>query len=392
MKLLRQSPLRVALAGATAVLLTATAAMAGNASTAQDSSGEARGGRSHLDHIFVIMMENHSKTSIIDNPHTPYFTQLAHTYGMADHYYGVTHPSMPNYVAAISGDNFSIQDDEDENVTNLGARNLVDQLQSHHKSWAAYMDTLPADKLDRFGPVVDGSTVKLYAKKHNPFVLFDDVKNNSARMSHIKPYDALANDLAGPHAPDFVWITPNQCHDMHGGVTVSVPGHPETPCPYAGTKDDANDIALKQKGDEFLRHAVETITHSPAWKQNSAIFVVTDENDYAGTPGSQEFGGWESAEHCCDSPYVVAHDKRLNPDWPTSTTDSTWPGGIYGGGLIPAVVVTSHGPRHVVSHTPYNHYSLLRTVEDNWSLGHLRLSGDTGGGVIPMTDLLGSTY
>ena len=58
--------------------------------------------------------------------------------------------------------------------------------------------------------------------------------------------------------------------------------------------------------------------------------------------------------------------------------------GTYGGGLIPAIVVTAHGPRHLVDHTAYNHYSLLTTIEDNWNRGHLGHAGDTAGGVVPM--------
>jgi hypothetical protein len=66
----------------------------------------------------------------------------------------------------------------------------------------------------------------------------------------------------------------------------------------------------------------------------------------------------------------------------------TWPGGVYGGGLSPAIVITTHG-RHLVSNTPYNHYSLLTTIEQNWHLGYLGHAGDTAGGVRPMNDLLG---
>jgi hypothetical protein len=322
------------------------------------------------------MLENHSQSSVIDDPNAPFITGLAHQYGMADHYYGVTHPSMPNYIAAIAGDNFGIQDDNDQNVVNLDRPNLVDQLEAHGISWDAYMDTLPADKLARFGPVVNGSTVSLYAKKHNPFVLFDDVKNNPARMSHVRDYTQLASDLNSGDAPQFTWISPNQCNDMHGGVYVAVPGHPETPCPYGSTKDDANDAALKQKADAFVHGAVDTIMHSAAWTKHSAIVIVTDENDYT---GNAETGGWESADGCCDSPYVSAHDPRIS---------ASWPGGTYGGGLIPAVVVTASGPRGVVDHTPYNHYSLLTTIEDNWHLGHLGHAGDADGGVVPMTPLL----
>lgn len=185
--------------------------------------------------------------------------------------------------------------------------------------------------------------------------------------------------MASGNVPNFVWISPNQCNDMHGGVYTAIPGHPETPCPYGSTKDDANDAALKQQADNFTWSAVQTIQHSKAWTRNSTIFIVTDENECT---GNTTLGGWESAAGCCDTPYVAAHDARVS---------ATWPGGTYGGGLIPAVVVTSHGPRHAVSQTPYNHYSLLRTIEDNRNLGHLRFSGDTAGGVLPMTDLLTPT-
>ena len=160
---------------------------------------------------------------------------------------------------------------------------------------------------------------------------------------------------------------------MHGGVYSPVAGHPEAPCPYGDTKDDANDAALKHKADMFVKNAVATITHSSSWTRKSAIVVVTDENDFT---GNEETGGWESAAGCCDSPYVPAADPRVSADWP---------GGTYGGGLIPAIVVTgAGGPRHLVDHTQYNHYSLLTTIEDNWHLAHLGHAGDAAGGVVPM--------
>jgi len=362
------------LGAATCLALSVSAAASASTSSAGRGSSEHSSSEhgAPLDHIFVIMLENHSQSSVIGDPNAPYLTSLASTYAMADNYYGVTHPSMPNYIASIAGDNFGLQDDNDQNVVNLDRQNLVDQLEAKHLKWGAYMDTLPDNKLDRFGPVVNGAAVSLYAKKHNPFVLFDDVKNNPARMAQVKDYSALSTDLNAPGAPQFVWISPNQCNDMHGGVYTAVPGHAETPCPYGSTKDDANDAALKQKADVFVHGAVDTITHSRAWTKHSAIVIVTDENDFT---GNAETGGWESAAGCCDSPYVPAGDPRVS---------ASWPGGTYGGGLIPAIVVTADGPRHFVDHTPYNHYSLLTTIEDNWHLGHLGHAGDTAGGVKPM--------
>ncbi len=330
-------------------------------------------GAGRLDHVYVLMLENHSRSSVIDNPNAPYITRLAHTYTMADHYYGVTHPSMPNYIASIAGDNFGIQDDNDQNVVNLDRRNLVDQLEAHRIRWGAYMEDLPADKLARFGPErADGTQISLYAKKHNPFVLFDDVKNNPARMAKVKDYSRLAADLDKKRAPQFVWISPNQCNDMHGGVYDTVPGHPETPCGYGSTKDDTNDAALKQKADAFVKQAVRTIRGSKSWTKRSAIVIVTDENDYT---GNEETGGWENAEGCCDSPFVSKGDPRVSADWP---------GGTYGGGLIPAIIVSARSRGGHVDHTPYNHYSLLTTIEENWGLPYLGHAGDRAGGVQAM--------
>ena len=328
-----------------------------------------------LDHIFVIMLENHSKSSVIGDANAPFMTRLAKRWAMADRYYGVTHPSMPNYIASVAGDNFGIQDDHDENVVNLDRRNLIDQLESRHVRWAAYMEDLPKNKLASFGPTVGGTTYQLYAKKHDPFVLFDDIKNNPQRMRHVRDYSRLAADLDSGHAPQFVWISPNQCHDMHGGIYDHVKGHPETPCPYGSTKDDANDAALKHKSDRFVRRAVHTIRSSAAWTKHSAIVIVTDENDYTGT---KRTGGWESAAGCCDSPYVPAGDPRVS---------DRWPGGTYGGGLIPAIVVSPQGPHHYVGNGRFNHYSLLTTIEQNWHLGYLGHAGDRSGGVHAMWPL-----
>jgi phosphatidylinositol-3-phosphatase len=374
--------LRLTAAAATAVGLALTAPAVAGAAPSSAGRENGKPGTGAFDHLFVIMLENHSRSSVIDDPNAPYLTGLAHDYAMADDYYGVTHPSMPNYIATLAGDNFGIQDDDDQNVVNLDRKNLVDQLEGAHVSWDAYLDTLPANKLDRFGPTVpagtdadpaqDGIQVALYAKKHNPFVLFDDITSDPARMDHVRDYTQLSADLDGPDAPQFVWISPNQCNDMHGGVTVAVDGHPETPCPYGVTKDDPNDAALKQKADAFVQGAVSTITQSRAWTKRSAIVIVTDENDFT---GNEETGGWETADGCCDSPYVAAHDPRVS---------DTWPGGTYGGGLIPAIIVTAAGPRHAVDSAAYNHYSLLTTIEDNWHLGHLGHAGDTANGVVPM--------
>jgi hypothetical protein len=151
---------------------------------------------------------------------------------------------------------------------------------------------------------------------------------------------------------------------MHGGVYTAVAGYPETPCPYNTVNDDPADVALKHNADVFTRGAVTTIMSSQAWTPHSAIFIVADEGDYTGVTAN---GGWDSPAGCCDSPVLPAGDPDIN---------AAWPGGLYGGGLVPAIVIDPSGPRHFVSSTAYNHYSLLRTVEDAWQLPELGFTSD----------------
>jgi hypothetical protein len=331
-----------------------------------------------LDHVFLIMLENHSQSSVIGDANAPFITSLAHTYAMAANYYGVTHPSQPNYIATISGSNWGVNDDQPTNTYNH--LNIADQLEQHHLTWAAYMDSMPSVG---FTGQQYPSNNALYVNKHNPFVLMDDIRSSTKRLANIKPYSQFAADMNAKTLPNFVWISPNQCHDMHGGVysKVAADGTDGTPCPYGSTKDDANDAALKQKADEFVKGAVTTITSTTAWKTGrSAIFIITDENDFT---GDKTTDGWESAEGCCDSPNLGKGTPFLGSNG--APDGNVWQGGIYGGGKIPAIVMTAKGKRGFTSQKAYNHYSLLSTLEWNWNLPKIGNASDTVQ-VQPMTE------
>jgi hypothetical protein len=309
-------------------------------------------------HMFVIVLENHTSAGVIGDQNAPYLTELAHRYGYATRFYGVTHPSLPNYVALLAGDIFGIRNDDPEN--RFSGQNLVDQLEAAGHTWAGYMDSMPsAGFLGDYWPSADKP---LYASKHNPFVLFDDIRSNDARLAKIKPYASLATDLReAKTTPNFALIVPNQCHDMHGAVSFKIAPGDGSPCPF-GSDNDLNDRRLKRSADGFVRQTVNAITASPAWNERNVIFVVADESDVDAddvTDAKSDVSG------CCGSPST-------------------------GGGRAPAIVVTSHGPRHLVSRTPYNMYSLLATIEQNWELGYLGHAGDTAAGVVPMNDLTGA--
>jgi hypothetical protein len=332
----------------------------------------------HLKHVFVIMEENHSLGGVIGDPMAPYTTQLAHTYGVAENYYGVTHPSEPNYLALVAGTNFGLN--ADDATAHFNAPNLADQLEAHGYTWATYQESLPyAGFTGPQWPPASAGQGALYASKHDPFVHFDDILNSPSRLQNVKPFTALQTDLANNTVPDFSLIVPNQCHDMHGGIYATIGAGDGSPCPYSNAPGDQFDESLKAKADQWLHQTVDMIMQSKAWTGNSVIFVVADEADFDGSqPGNDD---WADVSGCCDSPVLPAGPFPDNPKL-------TWRGGVFGGGRTPAIVVTTNGPRGYVSTTPYNHYSLLTTIEANWHLGFLGNAGDTAGGVVPMNDLL----
>ncbi|MGH8960384.1 MAG: alkaline phosphatase family protein [Jatrophihabitantaceae bacterium] len=373
--------------GALALVVGVVAPAQGIAPSHQGDGNHGRGHHSQrLDHVFVIMEENHAQDHVIgDTTSMPFTNMLASTYGQATNYYGVTHTSEPNYIAATSGSNWDVNNDNgwyptatNAAVNHYDHTNIVDELTAAHVSWAAYMDAMPsAGYLPDSWPATGGA---LYASKHNPFIMYNDVRDNPARTAQIKPYTDLARDLNSRRAPQFVWISPDQCNDMHGGVYSPIAGRPETPCPYSDTAGDAADESLKVKADQFLKTAVDTIMHSRAWTGNSVILVTADETDYDGSNPSDNF--YLSTAGCCDSPVLPAGDPAVS---------ATWPGGVYGGGLVPMIVISRHGPHHATDATAYNHYSMLLTIEQGLGLGKLGVTSDNQQ-VKPMWSLIAGRH
>src|SRR5437588_9540935 len=167
------------------------------------------------------MMENTGYDSLIGNSNAPWINHAAATYGLATNYYGVTHPSQPNYIAATSGSTNGVADDND---TTIDVHNIVDQLEANGKSWRAYMQSLSlcVTKLDH------ACGNQLYERKHDPFVSYLDVQTNPARMANIVDLSQLDSDLASGNVADYNFIAPDQCHDMHGRAAT-----PADPCDFS---------------------------------------------------------------------------------------------------------------------------------------------------------------
>jgi hypothetical protein len=318
---------------------TLAAMIAGSGSVSADSS---RTDLKNYQHVFVIMMENTGYNLLIGNPNAPWINSAASTYGLATSYFGVTHPSQPNYIAATAG----IQGADSDNDETLNVPNIVDQLESNGKTWTAYMQSLSlcATKLDH----LCGN--QLYERKHNPFVTFTDVQSNPARMANIVDFSRLNTDLAAGTVSDYVWISPDQCNDMHGRAAPA-----SDPCNFTN-----NEPALIRAGDAFLSQTVGAIMASSAWTGNSVIFIAWDESEFTGSG----FGGFGDDSGCCDS---VANQ---------------------GGGHVVTLVISHSNHSAVQSAVSYNHYSVLRTIQDGWRLGCLGFTCDTAN-VPAMSDLTG---
>lgn len=296
----------------------------------------------NFQHVFVIMMENTGYNALIGNPNAPWINQAAQTYGLATNYYGVTHPSQPNYIAATSGSTNGVTGD---GHVDLSVTNIVDQLESHGKTWKAYMQSLSlcTTKLD------DACGNQLYERKHDPFASYTDVQSSPARMANIVDFSQLSTDLANNNVPDYSWISPDQCHDMHGrGAPAS------DPCSFD------NEQQLIQAGDTFLNQTVSAIMNSHAWTGNSVIFITWDESDFTGSG----FNGFGDDRGCCDSV----------------------PG--QGGGNVVTITISHSDHSARTSSVAYNHYSMLATIEGGWGLGCLAFTCDTTN-VPPMSDLVG---
>ena len=64
-----------------------------------------------LDHVFVIMMENHGFSQIVNNPNAPFANQFAKSANSATNYFAIGHPSLTNYLEVVGGSNFGIRSD-----------------------------------------------------------------------------------------------------------------------------------------------------------------------------------------------------------------------------------------------------------------------------------------
>ena len=236
--------------------------------------------------VFTIVMENKSRHEILDNSRAPYINELAKQGAVAMGYHdSYVHPSEPNYIWMVAGQNFGILDNDDPAKNHIDSRShLADQIELAGLTWKTYQESM--------GGPCGLSSHGRYAAKHNPFVYFDDITGWDGTAfhpelrcnEHVVDYSELDADIANHALANYVFITPNLDSDMHDG-SVSF-------------------------GDSWLANEVPKLLATDNYKNGGVIFLLWDEG--GGTPASD------------DPPFIVisphaAAGTRSQVDYDTSS-------------------------------------------------------------------------
>ena len=200
---------------------------------------------SGIQHIIWVWFENRESTAITAAT-APYFTSFAAANVNFTNFYGVSHPSQPNYLDAFSGSNQGVTDDG--HYTFPASRdNLAKQLAAAGKSWRVYAQDYPSTCFDGDSSTggIDGPGLPgTYVRKHNPVISFESVRLDATQCAYVQ---RLANF---DPTVNFAMVVPNMTNDMHDGTTA--------------------------QGDAFLQAFVPLVTASPDW-DHTLLIVTFDE-------------------------------------------------------------------------------------------------------------------
>lgn len=276
-------------------------------------------------HIMMIIEENEGYSNIIGSSSAPYLNSLAKNYASATSWYAVQHNSPHDYLDLIVGSDLGLP-----NGTPYSIPTVVDELHSGGVPWKSYMESMPSN-------CANGSSGNgLYDPIHNPFHYFTKYTSasggwcNSANLGTegVLPdpgSSGLVAALDGASAPDFVFLVPNDCDNMHGDTSTG------SPC-ASNSK-----AQLIKAGDAWLSTHLPGVLSSTWFKQNGIVIVTWDE-------GSDSSG-------CC--------------------------GLGAPGGHIATIVVTAGNQGSGSFATAGDHYGTLRAVEEAYGVGLLDGSAKT---------------
>jgi hypothetical protein len=361
----------------------------------------AHGAKPPIKHVFVIVLENKGFDETFGaESQAPYLGKTLPSRGvLLTQYFGTTHYSLGNYIAMISGQAGNPQTQGDcerytefalKGVTADGQaigsgclypatiKTLADQLQARGLQWKAYMEDMGNDPArealvcahpmpntmdltqSASAPSERVPRGDQYATRHNPFVYFHSIIDSPACATHVVNLSALQNDLATVQStPNFVFITPNLCHDGH-----------DAPC----KNGEPGGLV---SADTYLKELVPQILQSPAYQQDGLLVVTFDEGEVSETPNGQ--GGFIDraiGASCCEQqpgPNFGPFPQTIRDGEYLEIFDS------FGGDRTGAVLLSPFLDAGRVSTTPFNHYSLLKSLEDVFGIDqHLGYAAQAG--------------
>jgi hypothetical protein len=347
------------------------AGLVGSVVVAQaDSSGETT---PRVNHVFIVVLENeNAATTFGAGTQIPYLANTMKSEGgYIPNYYATAHNSLANYIAMVSGQGPNLVTQADCPLyTNFapalpsnglyvgqgclyppGVQNIATQLEGNGWTWKGYMQDMansaPAQPSSCRHPdpnsqdkTQNATATDQYAARHNPFVYFESITDFPTCQANDVDLTQLSNDLQSESTTaNYSFISPDLCNDGHDGA--GTPGSCADGGP--GGMVEAN---------SFLQEWVPRITSSPAFQDNGLLLVTFDEAE-----GGSGLTGDASA--CCNE---QPGPNTINPGALTIGP---------GGGKVGAVALSPCITPGTTVQAAYNHYSLLRWVEDNFDLPHL---------------------
>jgi hypothetical protein len=192
-------------------------------------------------HVFLLVEENHSYSSVIGSSSMPYLNSLASKYGLAMQYYANTHPSIGNYFMLTAG---AIITNNDSLCSTISNDNVVRHLLTAGKTWKSYAESLPSVGYT-------GCASGAYVKRHTPLAYFSDVANSSEK-NNLVPFTQFSKDRINGTLPNFSFIVPNLNDDAHNGTLA--------------------------QADTWLKTNIAPLLSSATFQKDGILIIVFDES------------------------------------------------------------------------------------------------------------------
>ncbi|KAK7987412.1 hypothetical protein PG989_007727 [Apiospora arundinis] len=228
---------------------TATSAVYAAQATAKTLSNTSNVKGKAFDRFVVIWLENTDYDMAYGDENLNWLAKKGIT---LSGYHAVTHPSEPNYISAIGGDYFGMQNDNFNQIAQ-NVSTVIDLLEDKGISWAEYQEDMPFSGFSGKQWVNQQNGKNDYVRKHNPAVIYNSAAGQIDRLASMKNLSMFYTDLQNDALPQWMFITPNMTSDAH-----------DSDIQTAGT---------------WTRNFLEPLLEDKKFMKNTLVLVTFDENE-----------------------------------------------------------------------------------------------------------------